>query len=183
MSIVKVNVVFKTSKSQTGFLYDMDKYFMKCLDIDVQQTFSFAVCPFPGTDATSKVLSRPVFTIFVFIVSLTLFSFTFLAKRIFSQNRKISRHFTKNNLRKFELKLIEGFIETVKYSYSGFTRATFLLLSCVDTGNQNVWQLNAEVSCFSTLQVCAMVFAACYTVPLVFISSLAGKMLKMRVIP
>ena len=174
ISLLKVQVQFQNSKRQAGLLYDVDKYFMRYLDVDVQQILHKDVCPLPGIDMAMKTLSRPLFTVLVFLVWCFLFSGTKLLIRVFAQ--KV--YWTQTIFMHFKHKLIEGFVETAKYSYSGFAGATFILLTCINIGDKSFWKYDAEVDCYSTLQKSVMVFAALYTIPFVLISLIAGKLLR-----
>ncbi len=173
MNIIKVQVEFENSEIQSGILHTVDNYFMKYLDIDIQQTVSVDVCLFQGMDAITKSLARPFFTMMVFIIWCLLYSLTSFLICVFS---------TQMSLRSFKLKLVEGYVETLKYSYSGFATATFILLSCVDIGGENYWKYNAEILCFSTLQKLVIIFAVFYTIPFVLISPVGGKLLRARAI-
>ncbi len=174
ISLIKVQVELHTSDTQ-GIFYGFEKYFIKYLDVDVQQTFSVDICPFAGIDATSMTLARPIFTLMVLVVWCVIFSFTLVIMQILS--------YTKHNaLKPFKLKLVEGYVQTVKYSYSGVAKATFLFLTCINVGDQSVWKYNAEISCYSLLQTIVVIFAAFYTVPFVLISPLCGKLLRVKAV-
>ncbi len=152
ISLLKVQVKFENSDRQAGLLNDIEKYFMKYLDINVQQILHLELCPFVGINATVKTLARPVFTFFVFLVwCLLLFITTMvtcaLTCRCFRKIPSLA-----NILKQFKLKLLEGFIETCKYSYSGFAGATFILLTCVEISDKLFWKNDAEVECYSILQ-------------------------------
>ncbi len=181
IGLIEVHVEFQKKDTQAGALYDMERYFMKYLDIDIQHTLNIDVCPFSGTDAMVKTLSRPIFTVMVFVIW-TMF-FSICVSLIHVMNRNLCRlHYLKYFLKHFKQNLIEGYVETMKYSYSGLAGATFILLTCVKIGDHHFWKYDAEVMCFSKVQNIVIVFAAFYTVPFVFISPIAGKLLTCGVI-
>ncbi len=152
MSLLKVQVQFQNSDKQGGLLEDIEIYFMKYLDIDVQHVVQLDLCPFSGINSTMKSLSRPAFTLVVFVVWGFLFSTTTLLMRVLK---------CATNVKQLKYKLLEGFVETSKYSYSGFAGATFLLLTCVDIRDKSFWKYDAEIECYSTLQKCVILFATC----------------------
>ncbi len=167
-SLLNVQVQFQNSNGQlVPSLNSIEKYFLKYLDFNVQDILHFELCPFSGIDLTMKTLSRPVFTLLVFLVWCVLFSVTA------SLTCKCSSLF-----KQFKCKLLEGFVEVAKYSYSGIAGATFLLLSCISIGDQTFWRYDAEIECYSTLQKIVILFAVLYTVPFVFISPIAGPLLR-----
>ncbi len=176
ISLLKVQVQFQNSDKQVGMLKDIEKYFMKYLDVDVQHILHLDLCPFAGLNITMKTLARPIFTLMVFLVWCTLYSTTALLMHFLKSQRNVPFHFKRTQ--QFKYKLLEGFVETSKYSYSGFAGATFLLLACVDMRDKSVWKYDAEIECYSILQKCVFAFAAFYVVPFVFISPIAGKLLR-----
>ncbi len=182
MSLIKVQVEFAKSSVEGGILYNIEKKFTKYLDIEVQEAFHIEVCPFPGINATIKTLARPIFTVMVLFVWCLLFVAFWLLMHILICNHQKTIHLLKYFLNKFKLKLVEGFVETVKYSYSGIAGATFMLLTCVKVGSKSFWKFNAEIACYSTVQKLVIVFATIYTIPLVFIPPTAGKLLRSNTI-
>ncbi len=180
LNIIKVQVELRDSDT-VAILHFSEKFFMKYVDVDVQQIFHVDICPFHGVDATSKTLARPVFTLMVLFVWLVLFSSTLVFLKMFSC-AKSKTHFSRCTFYQFKLKLVEGFIEIGKYSYSGMASATFLFLTCVGIRNQRVWKYDAEVSCYSTLQKVVVIYAVVYIVPFIFISPLGGKLLRVRAV-
>ncbi len=181
ISLIKVQVELQTSDSK-GVLHYIEEYFMKYLDIDAQQIVNVEICPFPGLDATSKTLARPVFSLMVLIVWCVLFASSSIVLWILSSQKFKLMHFIKLSFTQFNLKLVEGFIQTIKYSYSGLAKATFIFIACIRVGDHTFWKYNAEVECYSSLQKTVFIFAAFYTIPLVLISPVGGKLLRARTV-
>ncbi len=178
ISLLKIQVQLQNSDVQSGVANAVDKYFMKYVDVDVQQILHLELCPFPGIDASIKVLARPIFTVTVFLVWCFLFSANLAIFCVVTRSWLCETPQLKKALAQFRHKLLESFVETSKYSYSGFAGATFILLTCVKIKDKFYWKYNAEVECYSTLQICVILFAAFYTLPLVFVSPIAGKLLR-----
>ena len=178
ISLLNIQVKFENSDRQAGLLNDIEKYFMKYLDIDVQQILHLELCPFVGINATVKTLARPIFTVFVLLVWCLLFSMTAVLTSVLVCRHLKETHYLANILKQFKFKLLEGFIETCKYSYSGFAGATFILLTCVEIRNKFFWKYDAQIECYSILQKSVILFACLYTVPFVFISPVGGKLLR-----
>ncbi len=179
ISLIKVQVELQTSDNK-GVLHYIEEYFMKYLDIDAQQIVNMEICPFPGIDATRKTLTRPIFSLIVLIVWCVLFALSSTVLCILSSQNFTQMLFFKKSFKKFSLKLVEGFVQTIKYSYSGLTKATFIFMTCISVGDQQFFKYNAEIKCYSSLQKVVFVFAVFYTIPLVLISPVGGKLLKAK---
>ena len=78
------------------------------------------------------------------------------------------------------MKLIEGYAETMKYSYSGLAGSTFIFLTCITIGDQRYWKYNAEHRCFSEWQISVIIFAFVYTVPFAVTTMFGIKLLQKR---
>ncbi len=153
---------------------------MRYLDADAQQIVNVEICPFPELDATSKTLARPIFSLMVLMVWIFLFFFTLAFQHVFSFHKCTVVCFCTKMFQEFSLKLVEGFVQTIKYSYSGLAKASFIFVTCTSFGDQTFWKFNAEVQCFSPLQTVVIIFTAFYTVPLVLVSPVGGKLLRAR---
>ncbi len=178
VSLLHVQVQFETSDKQAGILMEIEKHFVKYLNVDVQQIFNFELCPLAGIDVTMKAFSRPLFTFSVFLTWCALFAITILVLYIVHFKLFCKLAMLRKILSQFRYKLLEGFVETAKYGYTGFAGATFVLLTCIHISDKSFWKYDAEIECYSTLQHMVMLFAALYTIPFVFVSPIAGKLLR-----
>ena len=160
ISLLKVKVEFQTSHVGEGFLYNLEKYFTRYLDVDMQQVANVTVCPFPGVNAVTKTLARPIFVVMILSVWLVLYSVTSLLMGGF----RVRKQKFSEKIKVFKLKLIEGYVETMKNSYSGLAGVTFIYLTCVGIGEHYYWKYNAEIQCFSNWQLAVVAFAIVYTV-------------------
>ena len=174
ISLLKVKVEFQTSHVGEGFLYNLEKYFTRYLDVDMQQVANVTVCPFPGVNAVTKTLARPIFVVMILSVWLVLYSVTSLLMGGF----RVRKHKFSEKIKVFKLKLIEGYVETMKYSYSGLAGVTFIYLTCVGIGEHYYWKYNAEIQCFSNWQLAVVAFAIVYTVPFSITTILSSHLLK-----
>ena len=176
VSLLKVKVEFRSGTIGDGFLYDIEKYFTRYLDVDMQQVANVTVCPFSGVNAELKYLTRPIFVLMILCVWMTLYFVSSLLLKLSERKDKVTRMC--NTMTKFKLKLVEGYVETMKYSYSGLAGVTFIYLTCVDVGESEFWKYNAEVQCMSSWQYGVICFAIIYTVPFSFTTILGGKLLQ-----
>ena len=167
ISLLSVKVEFQTSDRTDSFLYNLEKYLTRYLDADMQQIANVTVCPFPGIDAFTKSLARPGFILIIILIWIVLQSLALL----FTISKK-------TNFKAFRMKLIEGYVETMKYSYSGLAGSTFIFLTCITIGDQRYWKYNAEHRCFSEWQISVIIFAFVYTVPFAVTTMFGIKLLK-----
>ena len=174
ISLLKIKVEFQSGSDESGFLYDIEKYFTRYLDVDVQQVANITICPFEGVTAVTKNLARPIFVLMILIIWSSLFSLTVLLRVMFQRRKSTLMH----RLSAFKLTLIEGYVETMKYSYSGLAGVTFLFLSCIPIRDNMVWKFNAEVMCLSSWQIWVITVAVIYTVPFSFTTILGLKLLR-----
>ncbi len=177
ISLLKVQVEFKSSSSQHDFFYDFECYFTRYVDVDMQQVSTFSVCPFPGVGAITKSLARPGFVLMILFVWVMAYTFTMMLQQIFKPRKTFAQRFYS-----LRLKLIEGYVETMKYSYSGLAGVTFLFLTCTEIGDDSFWKYNASIKCFSEWQHAVIVFAVIYTVPFSVATIIGIKLLKKRYI-
>ena len=177
MSLLKVKVEFQSTVPRDGFLYDLEKYFTRYIDLDMQQVANVTLCPFSGIDAFTKYLTRPGFVLTIFIIWLSLF--TVVSMMMPALIFKVKKLEAITWCRRLKLKLIEGYVETVKYSYSGLAGVTFLFLTCVEMQNRYFWKYNAEVECMSPWQFVVIAFATIYVVPFSVTTIIGAKLLQM----
>ena len=174
ISLLKIKVEFQSGNDGTGLLYDIEKHFTRYLVVDVQEVANITVCPFEGITAVTKNLARPIFVLMILIIWFSLFCLTFLI-HVTLQNRRPIFSFKLTN---FKYTLIGGYVETMKYSYSGLAGVTFLFLSCIPLEDDFVWKFNAEIKCFSSWQMVVVAAAMIYTIPFSFTTILGLKLLK-----
>ncbi len=176
VSLLKVKVEFQSTQVRSGFLYDMEKYFIRYVDLDMQQVANVSLCPFPGIDAVGKFLARPGFVLVILLVWLALFTLTSIVvpALLFKVRKSDSLSWCKT----FKFKLIEGFVETVKYSYSGLAGVTFVFLTCIEIGGRQYWKYNADVECFSAWQRAVISVAVMYTIPFSVTTIVGANLLK-----
>ena len=162
ITLLKVKVEFQSSETGDGFLYSVEKYFTRYLDLDVQQVANVTVCPFSGINAITKYLAGPGFIGSILLDWTILYFMATILSDLFKKRKQRS---IADKCQNFKLKLIEGYVETMKYSYSGLAGVTFIFLTCVHIGNSQFWKYNAEVKCFSDWQFGVIILAALYTIP------------------
>ncbi len=174
ISIIKVKVEFKETAVGSGFLYDVEKYFTRYLDVDMQEVANITVCPYPDLSTAGKTMARPIFVFMILTIWLLLYLSNSMIYGIV--NRKKNIHDSKFG--RFKLKLIEGYIETMKYNYSGLAGVTFLYLTCINIGDSRYWKYDAEIKCFSSWQWIVLAIATIYILPFPFTTLIGMKLLQ-----
>ncbi len=177
ITLLKVKVEFKSGSTGVGILYSIEKYFTRYLDVDMQQVANISVCPFPDMSAIEKSLARPGFVLLILVLWLSLYTFACILEGISMKRPNIMKIF-----RNFKMQLIEGYVETIKYSYSGLAGATFLLLTCVEIGEHFYWKYDANIECFSSWQHGVIAYATVYTVPFSLGTMVGIRLLQKRLI-
>ncbi len=169
--LMRVHIEFK-NVSNGGLIDTIEEYLVKYLDFDVYQV-ELRVCPLPGISALFKALLKTFFVITIYICWCIMSSVTYLFHVCSGDNKK-----AKEYARKFHLKLIEGLVEVIKYTFSSLANNNFALLSCVFIGQSYVWKLDGNISCFTTWQGLAGLFLIFYTVPFSFTLAYGTKLIK-----
>ena len=176
ISLLKVKVEFKSASQGDGFLYDIEKYFTRYVDVDMQQVANVTLCPFQGIGARTKYLARPGFVVAILLIWSSLY--TMLSWMLPALIFKVKKTGAIQWCKSLRLKLIEGYVETMKYSYSGLAGVTFLFLTCVEMNDKMFWKYNAEIECLSTWQYGVIAFAILYTFPFSITTILGAELLQ-----
>ncbi len=170
-SLMRVPIEFK-SITTTGLYDSIENYTVKYLDFDVYQV-ELRVCPLIGINALVKALMKTIFVITIYSCWCIMFVITYIICKCNTRNTRLGKY-----ANKFRLKLIEGLVEVIKYSYSSLANNNFSLLSCVVVGSTYVWKYDGNVTCFTYWQGYAVLFLVFYTIPFSFTLACGTKLLK-----
>ena len=170
-ALMRVHVEF-AAITYSGVLDKIEQYTVKYLDFDVYQV-ELKVCPFAGINALFKALIKTLFVLTIYGLWLMLFITTYIVFLCSKPDTK-----PKRLAKKFYLKLMEGLVEIIKYTFSSLAGSNFGLLTCVYIGSTFVWKLDGTVSCFQDWQGIAALFLLFYTIPFSFSLALGTKLLK-----
>ena len=170
-ALMRVHVEF-AAITYSGVLDKIEQYTVKYLDFDVYQV-ELKVCPFAGINALLKALIKTLFVLTIYGLWLMLFITTYIVFLCSKPDTKLKRL-----AKKFYLKLMEGLVEIIKYTFSSLAGSNFGLLTCVYIGSAFVWKLDGTVLCFQDWQGIAALFLLFYTIPFSFSLALGTKLLK-----
>ena len=169
-AVMKVELdITGNDKSNESFLNKLHSKISDFLNIDPSQV-SYSLCPFVGLDATGKMIYK-----FIFLWGIYFCWFVFISLVHICQCASKGQQ-----LSAFKSKLVAGFIEIVKYTYSGLAQITFLSLTCIKLSTVYVWQLDGTVKCLSSWQIIALIFMLTYTVPFFAFLLIGMRLLKKR---
>ncbi len=141
--------------------------------------FSSDICPTEGITTTSKTVLKFLFLGGIYASWLVCFTIFFIFINIVTKTKLAPPG---QSLTKMKSKFINGLIEIIKYTYSGFTDTVFFSLAYVTVNETKVWFYDGSVELFSTWQMCMIVFGLFIIIPFPFMLYLGLKMVKHRVI-
>ncbi len=160
IGLLQVSVEFHSKNS--GIISKIDKLVKQYVDIDIHQISNHEICPFPGVDASFKVLLKPTFTLLMVVIWGMLFASSSLFKTICTQ-KKHTRMF--NFSLTLKNTLLKAYVDMMKFSFSGVAGATFLYLTCTEIDGIYYWEYNGNIKCISTWQWVVIGFSILYTLP------------------
>ncbi len=163
--VIRIKTEFGHSDDGESFLNVMLTNIKTFLNVEY---ISFDACPIPGLTMLGRQAYRFGFLVGIYIGWLIIFAFTYVILYVVQrkETNALNRHMGK--MVSFQLHLIRGLIEIIKYTYSGFCGIVFMLLTCVKVGNEYVWWYDASNTCLETWQILTVIFGLCYAVPLPF---------------
>ncbi len=168
-----INVPVEFSDGHSGSAFDtVQDYALKCLNFDLYQV-QVTVCPFPGINALFKSMIKSLFVLLIYCLWLFMFAITCVLCAFAHKGSKL-----KVLSNKFRLKLIEGLVEVIKYTYSSLASSNFSLLTCIYIGDSLIWKLDGTVTCFQQWQTSAAIFLLYYTIPFIFSLAIGAQLLK-----
>ena len=170
-ALMRVAVEFSQLRT-SGVMDTIEEYTVKYLDFDVYEV-DLELCPFPGIDALFKALIRTIFVLSIYFLWMILFLIVCTVKALCDGQKRPAKI-----AKGFYLKLIEGLVEIIKYTYSSLAGSNFSLLTCIFIGNSFVWKLDGTVTCFQKWQGFAALGLLFYTIPFSFSLAMGSKLLK-----
>ncbi len=145
---------------------DLDRfagYINQFLNIEVTQFSSMAKCSFKGLTMVKKTMASFILLLVIYISWFLFFFFVKIAMKIWRLKNPSKRK--RNIFKTLYLKLIQGLIEIIKYTYSGIAGLTFVCLTCTEIDGDLRWQYDGNITCYTMWQMAAFIFAMFYTIP------------------
>ena len=125
---------------------------------------SIDACPIVGLTTSGKLIYELVFLIGIYICWAGVFSSTLVLLRL--MHRKENQQAFSYRIKSFQLQLVSGIIEVIKYTYSGFCGVIFM--SLVQIKGKYVWWYDATNVCLEKWQVLIVIYGVFYAIPFPF---------------
>ncbi len=170
-AVIMIQIEFNDVDESESFLDKIVKNIELFLNLELTQ-MSFDACPITGLTTLGKNLYNIGFLLGIYISWAGVFVVVIMVAKIV-RKMKMAR-----KLESFELKLIQGMIEIIKYTYGGFSGIIFMSLVCAQIGKKYVWWYDGTNVCLENWQIVITIFAVVYAIPFPLALALGLKMLK-----
>ena len=134
-------------------------------------------CVVRGLTASHKLMFRVLFLFGIFTFWNILFAVTLLSKQVMTV-----RKYDTTKLNSFQVKLVYGLVEIIKYTYLSFSSVVFYSLTCTFVAENHIWLHDGSVECYSVWQIAMITFCLVYTIPYPFLVFLGMKLLNKKMI-
>ncbi len=171
-ALMKIEIEFSDINQGRSILSQIMKYVEMLFTFELSQ-LSFRVCPIEGLTTLGKHLYKLLFLLGIYLIWLGITFFNFVLLRVVRQHGRVYKL-----CQKIQLKLVEGLLEIIKYTYSGFCDIIFTSLVCIEIGIQSVWFYDGSNVCYEYWQVSMIVFGIFYAIPFPFVLIRAMKLLE-----
>ncbi len=178
-AIMKINIEFSDVDKSESFLDTVSKNIGTFVGIDLSQ-LSFDVCPIKDLTTLGKHIYNFVFLMGIYLSWILLFASSFWSN--VTKGKLDGERRSQNRITKLQIKLIQGLIEIIKYTYVGFCTLVFSSLVCTKLGDQFVWWHDATHKCLANWQVLMIIGGVIYIIPFPLSLFLGMKMLRKRMI-
>ncbi len=149
---------------QGGLLLQINKYLGVLLSIEVTN-ISADLCPYVGLTLTKKYFLKLAFLSSIFVWSFVTYSGIFVLSAA-KLKKCVSFAGFVSFVRKRQ---VGGFVEIIKYTYSGFASLAFTSLLCVPLGTQSIWFFDGTVQCMNSWQMSMLLLCFGFVIPFPFI--------------
>ncbi len=170
-----IQVEFSEVDNSESFLDTLVNNIARFLNLELTQV-SFDVCPIVGLTTLGKHLYSLGFLFGIYICWLVLFLCVSFVIALGSGKKNMSALGPK--LHSFKMKLVNGIVEIIKYTYAGFCGVIFMSLACTQLGKDYVWWYDGTNVCLENWQIAIVIFAAVYAFPFPIVLVYGLKMLK-----
>ncbi len=152
----------------------IENYIQLALNFELSST-SNDICAVKDLTTTKKMIFKLLFLFGIFLAWNITYILVFVLENLLNQI-----NFNSEKLNILKLKLINGLLEIIKYTYLGFSSIVFYSLTCTTVAKENVWYYDGSVKCYGRWQIVMMIFGLLYLVPYPFLIYVAMKLLNNR---
>ncbi len=160
-AVITIQIEFSDINKSQSFLDKAVEGIGTFLNLELTQ-LSFNVCPILGLTTVGKHIYKLLFLLAIYVTWLALYIINFILMHIAKQKALVK---FKRNLDSFNIKLIKGLIEIIKYTYAGFCGIIFMSVVCSQIGDDYVWWYQADNVCLENWQILMVIFGICYAIP------------------
>ncbi len=153
----------------------IESYIRLALNFEISN-ISNDTCVLDSLTTTDKMMLKLIFLFGVYFCWSSLFLFTYIIEYLTKQYIMTNA----DKLATLRIKLIDGLVEIMKYTYLGFTSVVFYSLTCSFVADKYVWFNDGSVQCYSKWQVVMIIFCLSYILPFPFLIYIGMKLLNNR---
>ncbi len=162
-AVMKIEIEFSDVSGSQNVLDKIIDYVDKSLNIELTQFLSFTVCPITGLTMFGRHMYNLVFLISIYVAWSMMFCFVSPMWTCARRNGTDSKWY--GLFSSLRLKLINGLMEIIKYTYGGFCGIMFMSLVCSQLKSHYVWFDDASHVCLEGWQISMVIFGIFYIVP------------------
>ncbi len=167
-AVMKLSISLDSDRNLDNLLSRIKSYIELGLNFELTY-FSNDTCALVGLTTTYKMMFRLLFLFGIFLSWYIVFLCLFLLKQTLTvYTAKIER---------FNMKLMCGLVEIIKYTYLGFTSIVFYSLTCTSVAGSNIWFHDGSVLCYGMWQTAMIFYCIFYILPCPFLIYLGKKLL------
>ncbi len=171
---MKVSVVLDETYDGTSSLELIGSYIGQLLTVELSQ-FAYEICPFSDLSFTHSVMYRFLFLVSIYFSWSVVFILLYVVLTLWGK-----RQSWYNVSVAAKLRFVNGLVEIIKYTYSGFTGLVFLSLTCVTMSSKSRWLFDGTVECLNHWQYSMFLFSIFYIFPMPFLLAFGMKLLKLE---
>ncbi len=155
-----------------NILIAIESYLSISLNFELSNISNNA-CALDGLTTTHKTMFKLLFLFGVYLAWNLAFIILYLVTQCMSSANKNT-----STLEYFKLRMINGLVEIIKYTYLGFTSIVFFSLTCISVDGNLVWFYYGSVQCYSIWQKLMITFCLVFIFPYPLLVYLGMKLLR-----
>ncbi len=171
-AVIGLSISLDHSREVDSIFNKIESYIELALNFELS-AISKDTCSLSNLTTTDKMIFKLLFLFGIFISWNIMFLSLHVCECVI-----MKVHASTKTLQKFKIKLIDGLVEIITYTYSGFTSIVFYSLTCTVVADKYVWFYDGSVQCYSKWQMVMIIFGIVYIIPYPFLIYLGMKLLK-----
>ncbi len=173
-AVMKLSISLDYAGNVNSIFTNSESYIGLALNFEIS-SISNDTCSLNNLTTTDKMIFKLLFLFGIFFCWNAIILSLALCELLI-----VKLHASTDRLQKFRIKLIDGLVEIIKYTYLGFTSIVFHSLTCILVAENYVWFYDGSVQCYSKWQIVMIIFCLSYIIPYPFLVHLGMKFVKSR---